>query len=164
MISQGSSEVMWGAKGFNREGRGERENSQWPRGRRDAGATVRIGFRLEDRLKNAWLVFVILAGLPLFAQTKDLCAAIDAAKTKTYGFRPSKLTTKERQQKSVQMDSFWRLVGEDKSAGSQCLQALLSAEKQDGFFLFDGASLLYSLDQSELSSKVVSASVERADM
>ncbi len=107
---------------------------------------------------------MLLVCLPLLAQKPDPCAAINAAKAKTYGFVPGKLTPKERQAKSVQMDSFWRLAGTDKPTGVQCLRALLNGEKRDGFFLFDGASLLYSLDQSPESAKVVVASLERADM
>ncbi len=115
-------------------------------------------------MKNAFLLMPLLACSCLFGQKPDPCAAINAAKAKTYGFLPSKLTTKERQAKSVQMDSFWHLAGADKTTGAQCLRGLLNAEKQDGFFLFDGASLLYSLDQSPESAKVVVASLERADM
>jgi hypothetical protein len=62
------------------------------------------------------------------------------------------------------MDSFWRLAGEDKPAGAECLRSLLTAEKQDGFFLFDGASLLYTLDTTDASTRVVVASLQRADM
>jgi hypothetical protein len=107
---------------------------------------------------------VLLGCLPLLAQKADSCAAIRAAKAKTYGFSPSRLADKPRQAKAVQMDSFWRLVGQDKTAGAECLRGLLIAEKQDGFFLFDGASLLYSLDQSEDSTRVVVSSLGKADM
>ncbi len=121
-------------------------------------------FPSEAFLKNVFLVLTLLVGSPLLAQTLDSCAAIDAAKAKTYGFHPSRLTTKQRQAKAVQMDAFWRLAGEDKPAAAACLRPLLTAEKQDGYFLFDGASLLYSIDSSEASTQVVVASLERADM
>ncbi len=115
-------------------------------------------------MKNAFLLLSLLVCFPVFAQKPDPCAALDAAKAKTYGFRPSKLTAKERQAKSLQMDSFWHLAEADKPTGAQCLRGLLSAEKQDGFFLFDGASLLSSLDQSPESAKIVVASLQRAEM
>jgi hypothetical protein len=117
----------------------------------------------EGRLKNLAVLLVVMCATA-FAQKPDPCAAIDAAKTKTYGFRPSRLTIKDRQVRSVQMDSFWRMAGQDKAAGAACIRQLLIAEKEDGFFLFDGASLLSSLDQSEESTKVVLASLHRADM
>jgi hypothetical protein len=115
-------------------------------------------------VKKVWVVLMLLVCLPALGQKQDPCAAISAAKVKTYGFRPNKLTVKERQLKSVQMDSFWRMAEGDKLAGAECLRGLLTAEKEDGFFLFDGASLLYDMDSSEASSKVVVASLERADM
>ncbi len=116
-------------------------------------------------MKNgAFLFLTLLWCLPLWGQKADPCAALDAAKAQTYGFQPSRLTDKERPSKSLQMDTFWRLAGQDKQTGAECLLRLLTGEKQDGFFLFDGASLLYSLDQSEASTKVVVSSLEKADM
>jgi len=115
-------------------------------------------------LKNLCPLLAMLVCVPLLAQKPDACTAINSAKAKTYGFLPSKLTAKQRQSKSLQMDSFWHLVEADKSTGPQCLRELLTGEKQDGFFLFDGASLLYSLNQSPESAKVVAASLQRADM
>ena len=115
-------------------------------------------------MKNVFPLLLLLVCFPLIAQKSDPCAAIDAAEVKTYGFLPSKLTAKERQAKSLQMDAFWHLAEADKAAGAQCVRNLLQGEKQDGFFLFDGASLLYSLDQSSGSAKIVAASLERANM
>lgn len=89
---------------------------------------------------------------------------MNRAKARVYGFQPSRLSDKERQTKSQEMDAFWRLATQGKPASAECLRQQLSAEKRDGFFLFDGASLLYSLDQSEASAKLVTASLERADM
>jgi len=115
-------------------------------------------------VKNLCIILMLLlACATLQAEQPDLCVAIQAAKAKTYGFQPSKLSTKERQQKSVEMDTFWRLAGEDKAAAA-CLRTLLSTEKSDGYFLFDGSSLLYSLDPSEESTEVVMESLEHADM
>jgi len=115
-------------------------------------------------LKFSTLVLALSLCLPMWAQKPDSCAAINAAKAKTYGFNPTKLPTKLRQAKSVQMDAFWRLASEDRQVGTQCLEQLLAAEKQDGYFLFDGASLLYGLSQSEEATKVVMASLQRADL
>ena len=109
------------------------------------------------------LVFVFWA-VALWGQKTDPCAEMSRAKARVYGFQPSRLSDKERQTKSQEMDAFWRLAAQQKPASAECLRQLLSAEKRDGFFLFDGASLLYSLDQSETSAKLVTASLERADM
>ena len=107
---------------------------------------------------------LLVWGLPIWGQKADPCAAINAVKAKTYGFQPSRLTEKERQLKSKEIDAFWRTAAQEKPGSAECLRKLLTGEQRDGFFLFDGASLLYSLDSSEASAKVVMASLERADM
>lgn len=116
-------------------------------------------------MKGIAYAFVpILWVVPFWGQKADSCTEINAAKARTYGFSPSRLTDKQRQAKTVEIDAFWLLAGHEKPASAECLRQLLGAEKRDGFFLFDGSSLLYSLDQSEASARVVMASLERADM
>ena len=115
-------------------------------------------------MKRIACAFLLVWPALVWGQKADSCAEINAAKVKTYGLQPSQLTDKQRQVKSVQMDAFWRLVGEDKATGMPCLEHLLKAEKHDGFFLFDGASLLYSLDPSQESMSIVVDSLKRADM
>jgi hypothetical protein len=102
--------------------------------------------------------------IPLAAHAQERCDPIQTAKKKTYGFKPAQLDSKTRDAKSKEMDGFWDLVKKDKSSGAPCLRALLAAETTDGFFLFDGAALLFALEPSEENTQVVLASLLRADL
>jgi len=101
---------------------------------------------------------------PALARAQSYCSPIQSAKEKTYGFNHTKLDNHARIAKSAQIDAFWTLVKSYEDDGVTCLRGLLTSEKDDGFFLFDGASLLYSLDKSEASTRVVVSSIERADL
>jgi hypothetical protein len=95
----------------------------------------------------AFLCRLCICALALFlsavsAGAQTYCAPIQSAREKTYGFNPTKLDKDARTAKSVQMDAFWTLVKSYEADGVTCLRNLLQAEKSDGFFLFDGASLL----------------------
>jgi len=108
------------------------------------------------------LAFLLM--LPLAVPAQDACTPIREAKERTYGFRPTELDDKGREAKSTQMDTFWELVKQQKESGAHCLVGLLQEEQQDGFFLFDGASLLFNLDPADKHWPVIVASLERADL
>lgn len=110
------------------------------------------------------LVILLLAiTSPLPSDGQSNCNSIANAERKTYGFRPSKLSDKEREQKSSALDSFWNLVKSAGPAGSACLQSLLQTQ-QDGYAVFDEASLLHSLDHSAESSSIAAQAIARADL
>jgi hypothetical protein len=90
------------------------------------------------------------------------CDQIDAAKKKTYGYKPAELTDAARKPKSDEIDLFWKPVKAQRVEGNDCLKQLLSTEKDDGFFLFDGAKLLYSLESAQ--APVIADAVLRADI
>jgi hypothetical protein len=92
------------------------------------------------------------------------CADVTAAKSRTYGFRPSQLGAAERNTRSLQMDVFWNLVKGMGPDGITCLQALVEAEQADKFFLFDGASLLASLDHSGGSNQAILKALTRTNL
>ncbi len=101
-----------------------------------------------------WQITISFGGPP--------CEALETAKKQTYGFRPSSLDKAQREQKSRGMDEFWKLAKQLGPGGVKCLGSMLKEEKEDGFFLFDGAALLYSLDQSEGSTAAVQDAVLRS--
>ena len=115
------------------------------------------------RLVSGTVILCFLASGPCVC-TQSYCSPIQSAKEKTYGFNPTKLDSKTRAVKSSQMDAFWTLVKSYEDDGVTCLRGLLTSQKDDGFFLFDGASLLYSLDKSDAPTGVVVSSIERADL
>ncbi len=92
------------------------------------------------------------------------CSGLESAKKRTYGFRPSQLTKEERTIKSAQMDEFWKFAKQLGPTGVNCLTDMLKEEKDDAYFLFDGAALLYSLDKSEASTAVVRDAAARASL
>lgn len=113
-------------------------------------------------MQRTFLCLALLLALPV--QAGDDCGEIRTAKEKTYGFRPLELNGDAREAKSKQMDAFWEMVKQQESPGVACLASLLKEERNDGFFLFDGASLLFSLDPSEKQWTVIVDSVQRSDL
>ena len=95
---------------------------------------------------------------------QNRCAEIDSAKAQTYGFHPPTLTKAERDQKSKQMDAFWRLVQSGGQPALECVRQLMAKESADTYFLFDGASLLAQFDESGASDQSILDGVVRSDI
>ncbi len=106
------------------------------------------------------LALVLVSALALSADAQNPCVEIEAAKTKIYNFHPSLVDKQTREAKSKEMDAFWKEVKAAGPAGVICLRQLLLSER-DGFFLFDGASLLFSLDESDTSLNVIKSALAR---
>ncbi len=81
----------------------------------------------------------------------------------TYTFKPSKLTPDERTSKSNAMDVVWEKVKADRKL-IPCLRSRLGQPNANNFFLFDGSNLLFSLDKSDESKKILIASYARTDL
>ncbi len=92
------------------------------------------------------------------------CAELQALKKQTYGFRPTKLSEPQRTAKEKQIDRFRKLAESQGERGIRCLRGMLKSESRDTFFLFDGASLLLHLDDSQPSLAVVSEAAGRSDL
>lgn len=117
---------------------------------------------MRIRLPNFAILLLILA-FPLSFYGQTNCTAIADAERKSYGFRPSKLSDKEREQKSAALDTFWNLVKRSGPTGAACLQTLVQ-KQQDGFAVYDEAALLHSVDHSADSSAIVAQAIARADL
>jgi hypothetical protein len=109
---------------------------------------------MKRELQLALALTFLLVTAYSFAQPAS-CDQVVAAKSRTYGFRPSQVTAAERNTKSQQMDVFWNLVKGMGPDGISCLRTLVETEPTDKFFLFDGASLLASLDHSGGSNQAI---------
>jgi len=92
------------------------------------------------------------------------CDDLEAAKRTTYGFRPSQLSPEGREAKIRPLDAFWERVKARGPEGLACLRAMITADASDGYFAFDAASLLASLDQSPSSLAVVEVGLARTDL
>jgi hypothetical protein len=115
--------------------------------------------------KRFVLILVFLASLLTPARAQDQrCAELRAAKKEIYGFHPARLSEQQQGAKERQMDRFWRLAESEGLRGVTCLRRMLKSESSDSFFLFDGASLLLHLDDSQPSLAVVSDAAERSDL
>lgn len=109
------------------------------------------------------LMSCMLLGAVAAAQEHG-CAGLQALKKQTYGFRPTKLTPQQQTAKERQIDRFWKAAEAQGERGVRCLRGMLKSESSDSFFLFDGASLLLHLDDSQPSLTVVSEAAGRSDL
>ena len=111
------------------------------------------------------LMVISLLLLPRAAAAQQAgCSELQALKKETYGFRPSRLTESQQTAKEKQIDRFHKLAESQGERGVRCLSAMLKSEDTDSFFLFDGASLLLDLDDSQASLAVVSDAAARSDL
>lgn len=108
-------------------------------------------------------MMVLVVG-PSHAVTVSTCVQIQKEKSNVYGFRPSQISKEEQKAKSDQMDQFWKSVKSQEQSGKECLKQLIVAEEQDGFFVFDGASLLLSFDQSPASLEVARMALSKTNL
>src|ERR1700723_268618 len=116
------------------------------------------------RERKVGLVLTLLLSAVCSIAQAASCADFTSAKSRTYGFRPSQVTAAERNTKSQQMDVFWNLVKGMGPDGITCLRTLLASEQTDKFFLFDGASLLASLDHSAGSNQTILKALAATDL
>ncbi len=129
--------------------------------------TLRL-FRRTFSIKRPALLACVAVGLflcvtPMLAQTPD-CSKLEAVKAKTYGFHPTDLSKAQQTAKSGELDGFWNETKSEHADGIKCLQQMILAEKADTFFLFDAASLLYSLDHSPESLAAITQGVNGSDL
>lgn len=110
-----------------------------------------------------WLLVALHEGSSSAAMD-SVCAQLQKEKSDIYGFHPSQISKKEQEAKSSQMDQFWKSVKSHGPQGIDCLKQLIVVEQQDGFFAFDAASLLLSLDTSTASLEVASSGIAKVDL
>jgi hypothetical protein len=110
-----------------------------------------------------WLLVTLHDGSASGAMD-SVCAQLQKEKSDIYGFHPAQISQKERETKSSQMDRFWNSVKSQGPLGIDCLKQLIVAEQQDGFFVFDAASLLLSLDTSTASLEVAALGIAKANL
>ena len=105
-------------------------------------------------------LFLILAT----AANAQTCDSLRALQQRTYGFHPAQLTEQQRDLRGNQLDDFWNAVKAAGAEGVTCLKSMLASQKSDGFFQFDGASLLYNIDKSPETAQTAADAVGHADI
>ena len=94
----------------------------------------------------------------------DTCSDLAAAKTATYGFRPSQLDKQQREAKDKAVDAFWTTVKTAGPSGLECVRKMVAQEKSDVFFLYNAAALLALLDPSGSSDAAIEDGMSRTDL
>lgn len=117
----------------------------------------RIGFIIN-------LILLALACLIPVAAQDNACAELQKLIDKTYDFKPSKLTSEERTVKSGAMDVIWEIVKADQKRLVPCLKKALDKPDANNFFIFDGSNLLFSLDKSDETKKLLIRSYAAVDL
>ena len=91
------------------------------------------------------------------------CADLRAQKEQVYGFHLAQLTETQIDAKSKEIDAYWKQVQSSGPGAVSCSKDMLSSEKTDHLFQFDGASFLYQLDKSPESLSVVKDALAQTD-
>ncbi|MEO6049707.1 MAG: hypothetical protein ABIP78_00035 [Pyrinomonadaceae bacterium] len=92
------------------------------------------------------------------------CDELKVIIDKTYGFKPSKLTSEQISAKSAELDKVWNLIGTNQKELLACLRSEISLRKSDSFFRFNASNLLYKHDQSIETKKLMIETFSEADL
>jgi hypothetical protein len=109
-------------------------------------------------------ILLFLASSETVYGQSSACASLKTLEAKTYGFEPPHLSASERNEKSDEMDHFWEMAKKFGPAAAPCLQQMLASEQNDAFFMFDGSSLLFTLDSSPESLAAISKALFHTDL
>jgi len=104
----------------------------------------------------------VVASSEEFAVSSE-CVDFQKLVDQTYNFSPRKLSEAQQTAKSAEMDLVWEKVKADQSLLT-CLIASLRNPNANKFFLFDGSTLLYGIDQSESTKQLVLQSYAKTDL
>jgi hypothetical protein len=91
------------------------------------------------------------------------CDTLRAAKSKVYGFHPAQLNEAQIDAKGKELDAFWKQLEAAGPEGAACLKLMLAAETTDHNFQFDAGQVLYQMDPSPDSLKIVRDAIAQAD-
>lgn len=110
------------------------------------------------------LVFAVWTFAAAASAAPSPCAQFAESLKSTYGFRPSKLTPAQVDEKSSAMDAVWTAVQQDPGKLTPCLKEALAKPTDDTWFLFDASQLLVSVDPSRESKKVLLDALTRVSL
>lgn len=94
----------------------------------------------------------------------ETCDDLNALVAKTYGFKPSKLTSEQINAKSNELDVVWNTVKSDKDRYVPCLRTLTVKRVDDKFFRFNASNLLVDLDPTEESKRFLLQAYAEVDL
>jgi len=122
------------------------------------------------RLFLTILFLIFSAVLPIAAHpqstpnnTPSTCDSLRASKAKVYGFHPAQLNESQIDAKGKELDAFWKQVQAAGPEGAACLKVMLAAETTDHNFQFDAGQVLYQMDPTPDSLKIIRDAIAQAD-
>ncbi len=118
----------------------------------------------------AVLLLLLSAALPVSVHPQSppdekpsTCDTLRASKSKVYGFHPAQLNESQIDAKGKELAAFWKQVQDAGPEGAACLKVMLAAETTDHNFQFDAGEVLYQMDPSPDSLKIVRDAIAQAD-
>ncbi len=117
----------------------------------------------KTKLSICLVLLALLCSVSVFSQ-EDKCIGLQKLIDKTYNFKPSKLTDAQQTAKSAEMDVVWNKVKANKEKLVPCLKKEMNKTNANNFFVFDAANLLFSLDKSDNTKKILLESYEKVDL
>lgn len=92
------------------------------------------------------------------------CAETQRLVEKTYNFRVADLTEEQQRQKSEEDNAFSKFVRANPTITIPCLVTALKSPSANRYFLYSGSTLLYTMDRSEATKKLLISSLARTDL
>lgn len=114
-------------------------------------------------LQSPIIAFEALNNLSVSSEIQN-CAEMQRLVEKTYNFRVADLTEEQQRQKSEEDNAFGKFVRADPSTRMPCLATALKSPSANRYFLYSGSTLLYSMDRSEATKKLLISSLARTDL
>jgi hypothetical protein len=118
--------------------------------------------RSHHQLALGLLLAICLSQLPTQAADSDL--EFRATVSKLYAFEPHKLSEREMNSKSNELDRFWDIVKAEPATYLPRLRQLLSETSHPDFFYYDASKLLLSLSESSADQALAALVIGRADL
>ncbi len=118
---------------------------------------------MKLKITISLILLTLFCSVSVFAQEKN-CAELQKLIDETYNFKPSKLTSDEKTVKSAEMDVVWNKVKSDKEKLLPCLKKAMDKPNANNFFIFNASNLIFSLDRSDESKKLLVKSYAKVDL
>jgi hypothetical protein len=116
-------------------------------------------------MRRFLLLLTLLLTLPILVWAKNITEKdFHSDVVKTYNFQPHTLNQKEIDQKSLELDIFWKKVESNKSLYLPLLKSELRNTSNPSYYFYDGSKLLLSLSKEKEDKLIALQAIPRADL
>ncbi|HMS40910.1 MAG TPA: hypothetical protein PKE69_11835 [Pyrinomonadaceae bacterium] len=115
---------------------------------------------MKNRIIISLFLLAAFCATTVFAQN---CDDFGKLVDKTYNFKPSKISSAERDAKSVEMDVVWNKVKANPQTLLPCLREAIRTRTNDSFFRFDASNLLIQFDPSKEAKEILIDAFAKVD-